>query len=134
MAVGERVGAEIYEGALAFRIVERGAERARAEMPVTAAMLNPFGTVHAGALIWFADVTATVCAVGDPESVGADGKGFPLAVDLHTVLLANERDGVLEAEAVPVRRGGRVIVMRTVVRGAGGRVLIEMTTTHLRAG
>ena len=34
-------------------------------MPIGDGMLNPFGTVHAGALLWFADVVATVLAIGD---------------------------------------------------------------------
>ena len=121
------------EGALAFDIVEAGPDRTVATMPVTPSMLNPFGTVHAGAMIWFADVTATVCAIGDPASVGADGAGFPLAVDLHTVLAGNQRDGVLTATATPVRRGKSLIVIRTDVTGEGGRLLISMTTTHVPA-
>ena len=28
-------------------------------MPIKAGMLNPFGTVHAGAMLWLADVTGT---------------------------------------------------------------------------
>jgi len=133
LSIGDKSAATHYAGAIAFDIVEAGPERAVATMPVTASMLNPFGTVHAGAMIWFADVTATVCAIGDPASVGPDGKGFPLAVDLHTVLAANQRDGLLTATSTPVRRGRNLIVIRTEVTGEGGRLLISMTTTHIPA-
>ena len=89
MSFKERVGASAWAGEIAFTIEERTAERVVGRMPVTAAMLNPFGTVHAGAMIWFADVVATQCAVGDFDALDESGRGFPLAVDLHTVLLAN---------------------------------------------
>ncbi len=133
MAVGEKSSAQHFKGDLQFEIVESGPERAVAVMPVTSGMLNPFGTVHAGAMIWFADVTATVCAIGDPSSIGPTGAGFPLAVDLHAVLAANQKDGVLTATSVPVRRGKQLVVIRTDVTGKDGRLLISMTTTHVPA-
>lgn len=129
----ERVGARAWRGDIAFTITERSADKVVGRMAVTEGMLNPFGTVHAGAMIWFADVVATQCAVGDFETLDESGRGFPLAVDLHTVLLANQSDGELEATARPLRRGRRLSVIRTEVRGRDGRVLIEMTTTHLSA-
>ena len=132
MSVEETLGARHYAGALAFDIVETGAERAVARMEVGAEMLNPFGTVHAGALVWLADVTATLCAIGDAE-VGDDGRGFPLAVDLHTVLTGNVRQGVVTATAEPVKRGGSLVVIRTTVTDAADRMLIELTSTHVRA-
>ena len=99
---------------------------------MTAAMLNPAGIVHAGAMIWLADVTATVLARGAFES-GADGKGFPLAVDLHAALLRNTRSGQIVAEARFVRRGRRVSVVRTRVTGEDGNLLVEIMTTHIPA-
>lgn len=121
-------------GAIELAVTTREPDLVVARMPVTAGTKNPFGTVHAGAMIWFADVAATLCAVGDPGSVGEDGAGFPLAIDLHTVLLGNERDGELTARSTTIKRGNKLTVVRTVVIGATGRRLIEMTTTHLRAG
>jgi len=49
-------------------------------------------------------ITSQLCAVGEIQSVDENGRGFPLAIDLHTVLLGNERDGMLTAVATPVRR------------------------------
>jgi acyl-coenzyme A thioesterase PaaI-like protein len=83
-------------------------------------------------MIWMADVTATVMAIGNTE-IGEEGQGFPLAVDLHTTLLGNQRDGEIRAEARIVRRGKRVIVVRTRVTGNEGRLLAELTTTHIPA-
>ena len=62
-----------------------------------------------------------------------DAGRLALAVDLHTALAANQRDGVLTATAVPVRRGRNLIVIRTEVTGDNGRLLIAMTTTHVPA-
>jgi uncharacterized protein (TIGR00369 family) len=119
-------------GNLEFFIEERTDDCVTSRMPVTEGILNPFGTVHAGAMLWMADVTATLMAIGETE-IGADGKGFPLAVDLHTTLLGNQREGEIRAEARIVRRGKRIIVVRTRVTGDQGRLLAEVTTTHIPA-
>jgi uncharacterized protein (TIGR00369 family) len=121
-----------YSHSLDFAIEERSPELARGRMPIAAGMLNPFGTVHAGALLWFADVVATVLAIGD-TTVGPDGKGFPLAVTLNAQLLGNRRAGDLIAEARPVRRGKRLIVVRTEVKDEDGALLLDVTTTHMPA-
>ena len=59
-------------GNIEFYIEERTDAYVLSRMPVTQGMLNPFGTVQAGALIWMADVTATVMAIGKTE-IGEDG-------------------------------------------------------------
>jgi 1,4-dihydroxy-2-naphthoyl-CoA hydrolase len=122
-----------WHGEIAFSIVEATDEHVRARMPVTPGILNPFGTIQAGAMIWFADVAATLLAIGDAQ-IGADGKGFQLAIDLHAALVGNQRDGELFAEARFVRRGKRVTVVRTRVTGTDDRLLLDMTTTHVPSG
>jgi len=122
-----------WHGEIAFTILEASGGHVRAIMPVTPGILNPMGMVHAGAMIWFADVTATRLAIGDAQ-IDADGKGFQLAIDLHAALVGNQHDGELFAEARFVRRGRRVTVVRTRVTGAEGRLLLDMTTTHVPAG
>jgi uncharacterized protein (TIGR00369 family) len=119
-----------YEGSIAFDIVARDAESATAVMPVTPGMLNPFGTVHAGAMLWFADVTATTLALEGRE-LTPGMSGFPLAVSLNAHLLGNQQDGTLEAVARYVRRGRTLAVVRTVVSGADGRLLADVTTSHV---
>ncbi|MFQ5953733.1 MAG: PaaI family thioesterase [Kiloniellales bacterium] len=132
MSLREKLSSKRYQGAIEFIVEERSADRVVAKMPIRDGVLNPFGTVHAGAMIWLADVAATLCAIGDSE-IDDKGRGFPLAVDLHAVLLGNQRQGVLTAEAQVVRRGGRVIVVRTEVTGDNGALLIDVTTTHVPA-
>jgi len=99
-------------------------------MKVGPGILNPFGTVHAGALIWLADVAATTLALGDTR-LGPGGAGFPLAIDLHAVLLGNLREGEVIAEARFVRQGKRVSVVRTRVTSDDGRLLLELTSSHI---
>jgi uncharacterized protein (TIGR00369 family) len=130
--VSKKLETREYSHHLRFTIEDRSAELARGRMPIADGMLNPFGTVHAGALLWFADVVATVLAIGD-SAVGPDGKGFPLAVTLNAQLLGNRRAGDLIAEARPVRRGKRLVVVRTEVKDEDGTLLLDVTTTHLPA-
>jgi uncharacterized protein (TIGR00369 family) len=119
-----------YEGALVFDIVSDTPEETVAHMPVTPTMHNPFGTVHAGALIWFADVTATTLALqGRPVAAGMTG--FPLAINLSAQLLGNCREGVLVATARFVKRGRTLSVVRTAVTGPDGTLLVEVSTSHL---
>ena len=116
-------------GNIEFFIEERNEDYVISRMPVTAGILNPYGTVQAGAMIWMADVTASVLAIGG-RTIGEDGKGFPLAIDIHTILVSNQRDGEIKAEARFVRRGQNVQFIRTRVTGSGDKLLAEISTTH----
>lgn len=119
-------------GNIEFFIEQRNADCVISRMPVASGILNPFGTVQAGAMIWLADVTASVLAL-EGQAVGDDGKGFPLAIDVHTILVGNQRDGEIRAEARFVRRGKNILVIRTSLIGNGDKLLAEVTTTHTRA-
>ena len=57
----------ILRGSIEFTITEHSADRVVSEMPVTAGIKNPFGGVHAGAMLWLADVTATRLVLGDRQ-------------------------------------------------------------------
>lgn len=121
-----------YHWEIEFELEEVNDQHAISRMPVSSRMLNPFGTVHAGAMIWFADVTATVLALGT-EKIPEDGRGFPLAINLYSNLLGNQRNGELRAEAAFVHRGRQLMVVRTKVTGDQGRLLADITTTHVPA-
>jgi len=128
----DRIEESRKTGKIEFFIEERRDDCVISTMPVKEGILNPFGTVHAGAMLWLADVTATVLALGKVE-IGPDGKGFPLAINLSTNLLGNQREGEIKAEARFVRSGKRVKVIRTRVTGDAGRLLADVTTTHIPA-
>lgn len=118
------------QGAIDFTIVERTAERVVGEMPVLGGIKNPFGTVHAGAILWFADVAATVLVRHEGE-VTEGMKGFPLAISLNANLLGNQKDGTLKAVSAYVKRGRTVSVVRTMVYGTGDKVVADVTTSHV---
>ena len=64
------------------------------------------------------------------RTIGEDGKGFPLAIDIHTTIVSNQRDGEIKAEARFVRRGQSILFIRTRVTGSGDKLLAEISTTH----
>jgi len=117
-------------GDLEFTITDRSDERVVSEMPVGAGMKNPFGVIHAGAILWLADVTATVLAMGPGEATEGM-KGFPLAISLNACFLGNQSEGSLKAVASFVKRGRTVSVVRTVVYGAGDKLIADITTSHV---
>jgi len=119
-------------GNIDFQIEERCSDFVISRMPVTAGVLNPYGTVQAGAMIWLADVTASVLAL-EGQAIEENGKGFPLAIDIHTNLIGNQRDGEILAEAKFVSKGKTVLVIRTRVIGNKDKLLAEVTTTHVIA-
>jgi len=101
-------------------------------MAVTDAIRNRTGVIHAGAFMAMADMMATILARQGVE-IGPNGEGFPLAIDVHSTLLANQGDGEVRGESRIVRRGRRVTVVRTRLTGTEGRLLAEVTSTHIPA-
>lgn len=101
-------------------------------MAVTQDVKNPYGIVQAGALLWLADVTASILILENGDRA-ADGSGFPLAVNLHCSFIGNVKEGEVKARASFVRNGNRLKVVRTVITGNDNHILAEITTTHLGA-
>jgi 1,4-dihydroxy-2-naphthoyl-CoA hydrolase len=130
--INEHIKTARRTGEIEFFIEERSADYVVSKMTATQGALNPFGTIQAGAMLWLADVTATVLAIGNTQ-LGEQGQGFPLAINLNANLLSNQRGGKIRAEARFVRRGKRVTVVRTLVTGENGKLLAEVTTNHVPA-
>jgi len=130
--IQEHVNQKKRTGEIEFYIEERGPDCVVSRMPISKGALNPFGTIHAGAMLWLADVTATVLAIGSTQ-LGEKGQGFPLAINLTANLLGNQRGGEVRAEARFVRKGKRVTVVRTRVTGDSDQLLAEVTTNHIPA-
>jgi 1,4-dihydroxy-2-naphthoyl-CoA hydrolase len=117
-------------GSIDFAITERSPERVVAEMPITAGIRNPFGIVNAGAILWFADIAASVLVLGPVDSTEGM-KGFPLAINLNAHFLGNQPEGSFKAVSSFVKRGRTVSVVRTVVYGAADKVIADITTSHV---
>jgi len=118
------------EGSIEFSVSERSKDRVVSEMPVTAGVRNPFGVVHAGAMLWLADVTATILVMG-PEQASEGMKGFPLAISLNANFLGNQKEGSFKAVSTYVKRGRTVSVVRTAVFDAADKILADVTTSHV---
>jgi 1,4-dihydroxy-2-naphthoyl-CoA hydrolase len=120
------------EGSIEFTILEQGLEQVISEMPIQPGILNPFGVVHAGAILWFADVTATVLAMGSSEfSEGM--KGFPLAINLSANFASNQKAGKFKAVASFIKKGKTVTVVRTTVLGENDKLIADVSTNHVSA-
>jgi 1,4-dihydroxy-2-naphthoyl-CoA hydrolase len=118
------------EGSIEFSVVEQTADRVVSEMPINAGIKNPFGVVHARAILWFADVSATFLVIGSSQA--SDGmKGFPLAISLNANFIGNQTEGTFKAVASFVKRGRTVSVVRTLVYGAGEKLIADITTNHI---
>ena len=117
-------------GEIEFTITQRSGDRVVSEMPVASGMLNPYGVVNAGAILWLADVTASVLVIGPGEAT-AGMKGFPLAISLNANFLSNQTSGTLRATASFVRHGRTVSVVRTIVYGASDKIIADVTTSHV---
>lgn len=121
-----------FAGDLAFAATLVSPGEASGKMPIGPGLLNPFGTVHAGAMVWFADVVATTLALQGRRSEPGM-QGFPLAINLSANLLSNSREGHLHARARFVKQGRRVSTVSTEVTSDDGKLLLVLTTTHVAA-
>ncbi len=117
-------------GQISFSLVSQTPDEVVSEMPIQPGILNPFGTVNAGATLWFADVTATVLIL---EGVRPEEgmQGFPLAINLNANLMGNATSGKFIATANYVKRGRTVSVVRTTVKDTAGKLIAEVTTSHV---
>jgi 1,4-dihydroxy-2-naphthoyl-CoA hydrolase len=91
---------------------------------------NPTGNINGGVFLSMADNVSTGAANRAYFDKTGERK-FMVGVDLHAVMLANQKGGTIRAVAVPVRVGRRITVNRTQVWGDDERLLAEVTTTHV---
>ncbi len=118
------------EGSIEFSIIEHTENRVVSEMPIRAEIKNPFGVVHVGAILWLADVTATVLLMGSAQA--SEGmKGFPLAITLNANFIGNQTEGMLTAVSSFVKRGRTVSIVRTLVHGANEKLIADVTTNYV---
>jgi uncharacterized protein (TIGR00369 family) len=120
------------EGRIEFTIVNQQPDEVVSEMRIQPGILNPYGVVHAGAMLWFADVTATILAMG--STAASEGiSGFPLAINLNANFAANQKSGKLRAVASFVKRGKTVSIVRTIILGENDKLIAEVSTNHVAA-
>lgn len=118
------------KGEIRFSLVSKSKDEVTSEMPIEKGILNPFGVVNAGAILWFADVTASLLLL---EGVNPEEgmKGFPLAINLNANFTGNSRSGKFFAKSVFVKKGRTVSVVRTVVTDSSNSMIADITTNHV---
>lgn len=119
-----------FEGSIAFTVLEQTKDRVVAEMPIHPGIKNPYGVVHVGAILWFADVCATKLVLGSNQ-VAEGMRGFPLAISLNANFVSNQSEGTFKAIAAFVKRGKTVSIVRTSVYGEGDKLITDVTTNHV---
>ena len=120
------------DGRIEFYVIDQTPGQVISEMPIQPGIINPYGVVHAGAILWFADVTATFLAMGSAEA-SAGMAGFPLAISLNANFASNQKEGTLKAIATFVKKGRTISIVRTTVLGEDDRLIADVTTNHLPA-
>ena len=121
-----------YEGKIEFTVLEQSPEQVISELPIHSGIRNPYGIVHAGAILWFADVTASILALGSTKPT--EGMlGFPLAVTLNANFTGNQKDGTLKAIASYLKKGKTITIIRTTVTGEDEMLIADITTNHVMA-
>ena len=121
-----------FEGTIRFSIIEQNRDRVVGEMPIHQGIKNPYGNVHVGAILWLADVCATVLVLGSPHATEGE-KGFPLAINLSGNFAGNQTEGAFRAVSSFVKRGKTVTIVRTTVYGENDRLIADVTTNHVKA-
>ena len=113
---------------LGMTFVEVGAGRVVCELPVTEALLNPFGAAHGGVMSALVDhVLGTVCSVVVPPGA------WP-ATSAYTVnLLAPARVGTMRATSTIVALSRRTAVVRIDVTNDGRLVGAAQGTVTIMA-
>ena len=119
-----------FEGSIEFSVLEQTEDRVVSEMPIRSGVKNPFGVVRVGAILWLADVSATVLVIGSTQATEGM-KGFPLAINLNANFIGNQSEGTFKAVASFVKRGRTVSIVRTSVYGEGDKLIADITTNHV---
>jgi uncharacterized protein (TIGR00369 family) len=88
-------------GLLGIEFTEVSAGRLRARLPLRPELLNPYGDLHGGTVVAFAD---TVCGLGSGAHL-PEGAASAVTIELKANLLRNVREGTLTCEGTLVHAG-----------------------------
>lgn len=125
MTFDQYIGLEYAE-----RTEDDGEPESRARVRIQAHHQNPTGAINGGVFLSLADNIATGVA-GDAYRQKFTEDAFMVGVDVHATLLSNQQGGEILGVARIVRCGKRVTVVRTQITGESGKLLAEVTTTHV---
>lgn len=114
------------------RFLSAGAGHAVAQLDFKPSLAQLTGAFHAGAIVAFADETATAAAMWETNPSGEfRPELFPLTLQLSVNLIRNTNRGTLTAEAEIVHRGRTTIVVEVQVFDEGRRLIAKLVATLL---
>src|SRR5712691_8658781 len=127
----ERLNTEWSRGTMleahGTRFVSVGEGRAVARLDWKRELTQLTGRFHAGAIIAFADETATAAAMWETNpSAELRPELFPLTLQLSVNLIRNTDRGTLTAEALIVHRGQTTLVIDVVVVDERKRLIAKL--------
>jgi len=119
-------------GAHGTRFISAGEGKARAELAFKPELTQLTGRFHAGAIIAFADETATAAAMWEANPTGElKPELFPLTIQLSVNLVGNAGQGTLTAEAEIIHRGRTTLVVEVKVRDERGKLIATLVATQI---
>lgn len=89
------------------------------------------GVFAAGALMQLADVGATSLYFAALRADGVDEPPFPLSIQISMNLLRNTNTGSVRSESRFLHRGRTLVVVESKVTDDNGKLLCEVTSTHV---
>lgn len=114
------------------RFLSAGQGRAVSQLAFKPELTQLTGLFHAGAIIAFADETATAAAMWETNPTGEFlPELFPLTLQLSVNLLRNTNRGTLTAEAQVMHRGRTTIVVDVKVTDDQQRLIASLVATLL---
>lgn len=114
------------------RFLSAGEGRAVAELDFKPELTQLTGLFHAGAIIAFADETATAASLWELNPTEEfTPELFPLTLQLSVNLIRNTNRGTLRAEAQIIHRGRTTLVVEVKVRDDQGKLIATLVATQL---
>jgi len=107
-----------FERAIGLRFTRVSPDELAAEVPVTPALLQPYGIVHGGV---YCSIIETLASAGAALHAMADGK-TSVGLENTTSFVRAVRGGKLVAVATPVHRGRGSQVWEVAISDEGGRL------------
>lgn len=114
------------------RFVSAGRGRARATLDWKPELAQLTGLFHAGAIVAFADETATAAAMWETNPTAEfRPELFPLTLQMSVNLIRNTNRGTLTAEAEIVHRGRTTLVVDVQVFDEQRKLIAKLVATQL---
>ena len=119
-------------GAHGTRFISAGEGKAWAELAFKPELTQLTGRFHAGAIIAFADETATAASMWEANPTGElKPELFPLTIQLSVNLVGNAGQGTLTAEAEIIHRGRTTLVVQVQVKDDRGQLIATLMATQI---